>query len=146
MPQSDKGRQRIVMLQNGQLYDCLSGHHIVDTIMPGQGLAAPDSNVSYIVIDERGLDHGPWGQVLTTSQTKDFQALFTYIQESRQNGTILILIRNEAAQHFSHTLESLADITFDASRANLAWEDDLLLPVYSEIRDYLRLESGKDSL
>lgn len=107
----DNSTERLISVLAGpELVKELSGHFKTQQIVLSYGSASVPKNCSDVVVDEDCASSGNYGQLFSTSRTRDFLALMESLQEAKKNGAVVYVCPSENANHFSNTLYELADV------------------------------------
>lgn len=132
--QPDTDAVRHVQLVGGaSTRTALGSVAIVDPLIPGQLPVEVDARVSYVVVDLRQLDWGPWSQILNPVRTGEFRELCDYLDAARRSGCVVIVCQSLQPEPLSVSLSTHASINVINGESDLRWELEENMPILSTL-------------
>ncbi len=132
--QPDTDLARNIQLIGGQsTCSALESVANVDLLIPGQLPVEVDPRVSYVVVDLRRLEWGPWSQILNPVRTGEFRELCAYLDAARRAGCVVIVCQPRQPEPLSASLSTHASINVIDGETDLQWELEENMPILSTL-------------
>ena len=129
----DRHLRKIAMVGDGSTHEALSIVGEVTIISPGQLQSSLEAETSYLVIDEAAFGSGAWADADDAQQSGVMLRLLELIRDAREKGIVILLVSRCRAAHYSATLQELSDVVVEDGQSDLKWNDDVYLPVLSQL-------------
>lgn len=108
---------------------------LIDQVPPGAALGRPHPGAAYLVLNLAGTASTSWEHITSSVHTQAFRSMYAYAKSAKQNGAVVILIREEVPSHFTSAVEELADVVMDSSLEPNVEAQYTSMPVFDLIRD-----------
>ncbi|MBI8990140.1 hypothetical protein [Corynebacterium meridianum] len=128
--------RRIATVASNALSRSLESVAEVRTVIPGTR-AFHQGTESYLIVEERATDSGPWSGFLDTQGTELFCALLEGMRKARNSGVMVVVVAESVVRHNSATLRDAADLVIDAGReVDAKYGIGVKLPVVDVLKAY----------
>lgn len=98
----------------------------------------PDTTLAYVVVNLASLDYSGWDYLTSSRSFLQFDALRSFLTKARKNGTVIVLVNEMTPNHFTASLESIADIVVNPDGSTNQDEAYLSLPIVGIIRHAIK--------